>query len=264
MASYVSTGDTVRIKVVFRHLDPEGNSEPVDPPFGVSVRILEGDDIIVDDVAVSSDEAGEYYYDWTPEAAGVFTVQFIGHFTENSEDDHYIQEEFFVDLHTTDAFNTLLEDQELIFATDAYPLLVDPDEFTMFYSDATSVEIMELIHRYSTEVLKVFKGREPSLTAYEYIRAAVLCSLSKIYDYGGGDATSLTLGDLKVSHQVYPRNKITRANAANWCELAAALRQDMMRGEAGMKAVVKGTKFPDPMPQRHLRDAYSAKGRRHK
>jgi len=264
MPTNLIVGDTVRIQVTFRDWSSTGNGDIIDPDT-VSVDILDQDLVRTPEIEEATKvEEGVYYFDWTPLDTGVFYVEFVGTFGDGTQS--VVQEQFEVTKVSEPSSSqgtNLIEDQELVFATVLDPLFADPEEFRVHYVDATTVEIMELVHRYSLEVQKIFKGREPSLTAYEYIRAAVLCALSRIYDYAGGDATSLTLGDLKVSHQMYPRNKITRANAANWCELAAALRQDMIRGEAGMKAANKGTKFPDPMPKRHLRDSYSAKGRRH-
>jgi len=255
MASYgIQVGDTIKVSVIFRHSTDNGD-EPINPDAGVTVTIrkeAEEEPVLSESVS-SSDSVGEYFYDWTPMDPGVYEVEFIGSFSDGEQ--IVIAEVFEVVSEYSPGSVTLVEDQEFVFATDVEPLLVDPEEFSVFYSDANAVEIVELVHRYSTEVIKLLKGKEPTLVGLEYIRAAVLCSLSRVYDYGGGDATSLSLGDLKVSHQVYPRNKITRANAANWCELAAALRQEMLRGIAGMRAVSKGTKFRDPMPERHLREA---------
>lgn len=146
------------------------------------------------------------------------------------------------------------EDVELYFSGAISPLFVDPEEFTSYYSEASLMEIAELVHRYSIEVEKLMKGEEPSVTALEYIRNATLCGLARIYDYGvGGDEASISLGDLSVSRQTYPRMKITRANAANSCELAAVLRQDLIRSRQGMKGVTRGSKHPNPMPVRHIR-----------
>lgn len=160
----------------------------------------------------------------------------------------------------------LLEDQELLFATMVDPLYVDPEEFRVYYTEANDVEIMELVHRFSNEVEYHFKGEDPTFIAIEYIRAAVLCALARIYDYsGGGDESGLTLGDLKVtSSSAVSRGGITRANAATWCELAAALRGEMLRVISNMKAVVKGTRYKNPMPERHLKSYYggNSRGRR--
>lgn len=149
--------------------------------------------------------------------------------------------------------------QEIVFATDATPLYVDPSEFIDYYSDLTLVEALELVHIRSVEVKKFFDGNDDDLPfiAYEYIRAAVHCALARRYDYSvGGGQESLTLGDLKISRQAPQSGRINRGNAGTPCELAAILRDELVRiGGARMRSVVTGSNYKNPMPKRHLKNA---------
>lgn len=148
--------------------------------------------------------------------------------------------------------------QEIVFATNATPLYVDPSEFVDYYPELTLVEALELVHLRSLEVYRIFDGDDSDLPfiAYEYIRAAVHCALGRRYEFAfAGGAETLTLGDLTVNTQSYPKKQINRANAGTPCELAEALRQELIRiGGAGMRSVVTGTNYPNPMPKRKLRD----------
>lgn len=252
----ILVNDTVRVTVTFRDWNTEGHGTPIDPQ-SVIVNVWTSEAtpaLLITDTPIRAD-VGEYYYDWTPTEVGLFDVEFIGTFADSSTST--IRDTFEVEV-SHSATVTLLEPQELLFATDAPPLYVDPDELLVHYPDAGSVEIMELINRYSSEVALLFKGKtlpaDLPFVAFEYIRAAALCGLSKVYDYGmHGDENSLTLGDLAISSQTYPRKTITRANAVNWCELAAALRTEMMRTKALMKGVRRGSAHKNPMPERDFK-----------
>jgi len=262
MATNIILGSTLRVQVSFQEWqDPD----LILPYTEVYVQLLSSDQNLIAEYYPEELAPGVYFIDWTPEELGSFYIRFTaGPFNvEEGDNVHRTVIENFTVTEEKDNKVHLNEDQEIVFTTELYPLFADPDEFMTFYPDASRVEIMETIYRFSREVDKIFKGREPSFTAYEYIRAAVLCSLSKVHDYFAGDVESLTLGDLKVASQSYPRQQITRANAATWCELAAALRQDMIRGEGNMKAVVKGRNFPDPMPERRIKSPYNGNGGRY-
>jgi hypothetical protein len=255
--------ETIRIQVTFLEWQEE---ELILPETSVHVEILDEDtdnaQLLDGPFSVIEVSPGTYYFDWIPDELGTFYVRFVaGPFDRPEPEFTSITEEITV-VESIEELITLGEAQELVFATDSDPLYVDPEEIKAHYPEASLVEILLYVSRFSREVHRIFNGAEPSFIALEYIRAAVLCAISKIYDYGGGDANSFALGDLKISNQVYPRNRITVANAGNWCELAAALRDEMLRGESNIKAVRKGTKFTNPMPKRKLRNRYGGNGRR--
>lgn len=152
---------------------------------------------------------------------------------------------------------TLKEDQELVFFSDAKPMYVDPDELTPLFPDATYVEIVEFIYYYSLEAMELLGldvDDEPSNTARDFVRAAAACALSKIYDYSGvGDETSVKLGDLSITNRAFPKSTVDRRTATTWCELAGALRLELTRGATGLKVVVRGSNYKNPIPVRTLR-----------
>lgn len=157
---------------------------------------------------------------------------------------------------------TLREDFELVFTSGTVArLYVDPSELQALFPEASYVEVLELIRMYSLEMadlLEISATDLIPLDVQEYVKAAAACALTRLYDItglgGAGDVT-FRLGDLSVEGGRSIRNEINRANAGNWCELAAVLREDLLRRQtgAGMRAVVKGSNYPNPMPCRVIR-----------
>jgi hypothetical protein len=155
---------------------------------------------------------------------------------------------------------TLRQDFEIVFTSGTTgPLYVDPAELQSLFPEAGYVEILEFVSYYSLEVEELLDGKPITLESQEYVKAATACALSRIYDYagglGGGDGT-IRLGDLQIEggRSASARAALTAGNASTWCQLAAALRADLTRGGlgAGMKAVVRGSNYPNPMPRRAL------------
>lgn len=259
MSTQINLYDTVRVNVEFRDWDAGDNGSPVDPD-DVEVKVINSVGTVlnshrysIEPLVVVRTGVGTYYYDWSPSAEGSYTIDFIGYFPADVTS--VVSEAFTVG--ESAIINTLVESQELVFMADITPLYADPDEFFSYYGEANRVEVVEFIHRFSLEVDRITGGAlEPPAIAYEYVRAATLCSLSRIYEYGTGNQESITLGDLVVSSQSYPRQKVNRTNASTWCELAAVLRTEMLRAFAGMKSVVKGSAYCNPMPERKLRSPY--------
>lgn len=256
MTQQIALDEESRIEVTF--LD----SQDIVEPDVVSAILLNnaGDPIhtFVLNEDLLQEDIGIYYVLWTPDELGMFSIEFTGEITGSP--DMTITRE----VHVLAFEASLLNDIELNFIAELPTILVDPEELMAFYPDASKVEVAEMIYRYSEEVYSML-GRDADipLVAYEYVKAATLCALSRIYDYTfSGDASSLSLGDLKISNQSFPRQQINRANAASWCELAAVLREELLRGEANIKSVTKGTRYTNPMPKRGLRSYYGGNGRR--
>lgn len=270
MQTNILVDDTIRVQVTFRNWETIGEGEIIDPE-EVYVDILDASltRTVQEEQATPGDpgpegDGGVYYYEWTPSTVGTFYIEFKGVFADGQSS--VVREEFNVVATAPgprSTGETLEDDYILEFATTVAPLYVDPEDIQDIFPEASAIEAMEAIHRFSMEVEKYFKGREPSFTALEYIRAAALCSLSKTYDYGiNGDENSISLGDLSFSTRTFPKMKITRANAGNWCELAAALRAEMMRAASGigMRQVVAGSNFRNPMPKRRIHDKETPRG----
>jgi hypothetical protein len=116
---------------------------------------------------------------------------------------------------------------------------LDPESLLAYFPDASLLEIGEIIYNYSTEVKAIYNlldaedGSNLSFTVLEYIKAATACELSRTYGLGGDDEMSLTLGDLSITNKSIPRNRVTRDNATTWCQIAAALRKEMLAAKVG-------------------------------
>lgn len=244
-----SVNDTVRVKVTFNSWS-DGDEQVPDDPDSVVVNILDSDgDVLSTDSPTPSGDYATYYYDWTPTSEGTFTVQFVGTFSDDSVD--VVPVEFTVG--GPETVTTLGIDYEISFAAGLSPLYLDPEDFLPLFPDARAIEIATFIKLYSEEMDLLFAGKDLTNTAYDYIRAATACALSRVYSEGEGNESSFALGDLQVTTRNTPKTSVNRANATTWCELAAVLRSEMYRGRAGMKPVVKGSNFENPMPIRTLK-----------
>ena len=282
MPSSVNIGDTIRVKVAFRSWDVElgdyGPPAEVDNNEVFVTVSLNGSEILgFAGMAIRSPALPEepadpeepledpedvqfYYYDFTTQEAGTYNLEFVAYINGAQST---ITEQVIVGqvvLHDL----TLMEDQEFVFMSDFQPLLVDPEEVHRLFPEASLLEVAEYIYKYSVEVQRILGTLENlPFIAYEYIQASVLCMLGKVYDFDfGGDGLSYSLGDLSVSRQTYGSQSGSGQNPASWCELAAMLKEQLMRGEAGMKAVVTGTKYPNPMPQRHIKSQHKTAARK--
>jgi hypothetical protein len=141
-------------------------------------------------------------------------------------------------------------------------MYLDPEVIHTLYTEVDYTEAAELIYRYSLELQGWF-GENVQVTSLmeEFIIASVMCDLSKIYFYGGGiggftTASDYTLGDLQVSRgqgTSNSRSSLYKGNAANWCEMAFILREELNYTQNGMKSVVRGSSWDNPMPDRRLR-----------
>lgn len=242
--SPIMVNDTVRLKVKFIDIDPETGSQTEVSPISVSLTIDDsaGNEIL--SVTPTQTSGSEYYYDYTPETAGEYTIRFVGVLSSGT----YItvNQQMYVSTPTSDfkPSITLGADEVVYFAPDVTPLYVDPEELLPFFPDATLIEVGELIHHYSTEVKQIYSISDsmdlnPGLnfTALEYIKAAAACELSRTYGYGGEDELSVKLGDLSITNRSLPRTGVNRGNATTWCQLAAALRKELLASKVSMKGV---------------------------
>ena len=80
-------------------------------------------------------------------------------------------------------------------------------------------------------------GSGLSFTAMEYIKASACCELSRTYGFGGDDELSIKLADLSITNRSNPRNSVNRGNATTWCQIAAALRKEIVTAKVGMRSV---------------------------
>lgn len=160
---------------------------------------------------------------------------------------------------STPTIHSMMDDIELIYCGVLDPMYIDIDELLVIYHDAGGVEIAENIHYFSKEVYNLLglteEATEIPFIAIEYIQAATACSLEKIYGIGSGFGTTFTLGDLSVSNTKPSAKTVNRGNATSWCELALALRSEILSATSrgGFRSVVRGSKLDNPIPIRRIR-----------
>jgi hypothetical protein len=237
----VLVNDTVRIKVRFVDIDSSTGEQVDVTPSLVAVRVYDSDNVEVVNTTATSLTSSQYYYDYTPSEAGEYRVTFIG----TMPDTTYItvNQQLYVST-PTDEYKpviTLKHQETITFAPDVDPLYLNPEELQSYFPEASLMEIGEIVHFYSLEVKQLYSyndditGADLNFTTLEYIKAATACELSRTYSYGGDDDVSISLGDLSIASRSLPRTQITRGNATTWCQIAAALRKEMLTGKVGPK-----------------------------
>lgn len=256
MSTEVLLNETTRLTVTFYEWATDGG-EPVNPGT-VQGFIKDANLTVLSTFTPTNTAVGVYLYDWTPAVLGTYYVEFKGTYADTTVD--VIRDEFnVVAVIAGDTTEELGADQYLFWMTELDPMYLDPDEVTEVYPDASKFELAEFIFIYSTEVkdlLGLQDDEVPPGIALDYIRASVLCSLSRIYDNSFGMGDAITLGDLQIDGKRFSREFPNRGNVGSWCELAALLRNEMLRvtGKGpGIRAIVKGEAYPNPMPIRSLR-----------
>lgn len=247
MTTGVLVNDTVRIKVKFVDINPVTGAQVPVTPTTVVITIKKSDDSILlsQNITVSGKISdSEYYYDFTPAGADTYKISFVGSLSGGTSIS--VNQQLYVST-STDEYKptiTLKLDETITFAPDVSPLYLDPEELKPFFPEASLIEIGESIHFYSLEVKQLYSlndsatSADLSFTALEYIKAAAACNLSRTYAYGGDDDVSVQLGDLTVTTRNLPRSEVTRSNATTWCQIAAALRKEMLAGKTGPKGIL--------------------------
>lgn len=247
MTTGVLVNDTVRIKVKFVDVNPVNGSQIPVTPTTVLITIKKSDDstVLTQNITVSGKISdSEYYYDFTPASADTYKISFVGSLSGGTS--IAVNQQLYVST-STDEYKpkiTLKLDETITFAPDISPLYLDPEELKPFFPEASLIEIGESIHFYSLEVKQLYSlndyatSADLSFTALEYIKAAAACNLSRTYAYGGDDDVSVQLGDLTVTTRNLPRSEVTRSNATTWCQIAAALRKEMLAGKTGPKGIL--------------------------
>jgi hypothetical protein len=238
----ILVNDTVRLKVKFIDVDDNGNQVEVSP-VSVLMTITDSSDVVIISTTPTSLTGSEFYYDYTPLAAGTYKVSFNGILVNNTA--IKVNQQIYISTPTEDYRPTvfLREDEIIAFAADIEPLYLDPEQLLPYFPDASLLEIGEFVHNYSIEIKNIFKlletedGTNIPFTAFEYVRAATCCELTRVYGNGGDDELSVRLGDLSITNKNLPRNTLSRANATTWCQIAAMLRKEMLTSKVGMKAV---------------------------
>lgn len=240
----VQVNDTVRIKVKFVDIDNTTGQQVEVNPLTVSVIITESNSTVIVNSTAISLTPSTWYYDFTATSADTYNIKFTG--TLANSNTIIVQQKLYVSSLQEEykPTITLKSDEVITFAPDVKPLYLDPETLLPYFPDATRLEIGEIVHSYSLEVKALYKlldeedGSNLSFIALEYIKAATACDLSRTYGFGGDDEVSLRLGDFNISNKSVPRNVVTRDNATTWCQIATALRKELLAGKVGPKGFV--------------------------
>lgn len=239
----VLVNDTVRIKVKFIDTDSTTGGQQDVHPVSVFVTITNSSGQSIIQTSADQLTGSEYYYDFTPSVAGEYEVIFTGVLDDNTQ--ITVKQALYVN-DSSATFRpsvTLRSDETIVFSADVFPLFIDPEEILSYFPDASLLEAGELIHHYSLEIKSIFNlneddnGSTLNFTVQEYIKASVCCELSRTYGFGGDDELSLKLADLSITNSSQPRNSVNRGNATTWCQIAAALRKEMLASRVGPSAI---------------------------
>lgn len=255
MTVNATVDDTIKLTATFKTWDDENEESTIEDPVLVEGFILDQNDAELDTFTPTKVTDGIYYYDWTPSVVGIYKLRFVATFADTSED--IVEETFYVETDSLATGETLLVDTEIKFAGVITPLCINPDELLQIFPDATELDVAEALWRASTEahtVLQLSSDTEcpTSITALDYIKASAACDLSRVFELGDGNEQSMVLGDFSVTYRSFPKSSVNRGNATTWCELAAALRNEMIYKSSGVRAFVAGAVYDNPIPQRKL------------
>jgi hypothetical protein len=258
-AANVLVNDTVRIKVHFVDINSVTEQQVDVNPISVAVKIYNSSDQQVVSGSATSLTSSTFYYDYKPNTAGEYRIQFVGTLSDGTL--IVVEQQLYVSTSTVDyrPTVTLRATETIYFSADIAPLYVDPELLLPYFPEASVLQVGEIIHYYSKEVTEIYtsssneivnNGSSLNFTAQEYIKAATACELSRTYGYGGGDdEVSVRLGDLEIRNRNSPRSLVTRANAVTWCQIATALRSEMIAHKIGAKGVVirnSNANIPNP------------------
>lgn len=243
LTNTVLVNDKIRIKVKFVDVNNLTGEQVLVSPTSVLVAIYKSDNTEIVSTSATSLTSSEYYYDFTPTVADTYKIVFIGNILGGSS--ITVNQQLYVST-STDEYKpkiTLKADEIITFAPDVDPIYLNPEEMQAYFPEASLLEIGEIIHFHSMEVRDIYgfndfySASNINYTSLEYIKAATACDLSRTYSYGGDDDVSVQLGDLTVTARNLPRTNISRGNAVTWCQIAAALRKEMLAGITGARGV---------------------------
>jgi hypothetical protein len=239
----VLVNDTVRIKVKFIDTDSSTGEQQDVEPVSVFVIITNSSGQNVTYTSASQLTTSEYYHDFTPSVADQYEVIFTGVLDDNTQ--ITVKQVLYVS-DSSASYRpsvTLRSDETIVFSADVFPLFIDPEEILAYFPDASLLEAGELIHHYSLEVRSIFNmnedddGSNLSFVVQEYIKASVCCELGRTYGFGGDDELSIKLADLSITNRSQPRVSVNRGNATTWCQIAAALRKEVLASRVGPSAI---------------------------
>lgn len=200
---------------------------------------------------------GVYEYNWTA-VAGIYKFTLTGTFA--GQDDVVVSKYVSVG---DNELETLTDAVIVTMLGELDPLYIDPEEILYYYPDADLVEVTEIIWRKSLELeSRVGQTNLTCVTTlqHDWILAATMCELSRRYGLvnsglsGFSSADSFKLGDLQVDRGSGSgsNGNYDVGNAGSWCELAAALKDQLSGSGDTYTPVVPGANFCSPIPSRRI------------
>jgi hypothetical protein len=270
--SVLYVGNSYRITVSFTTWDDDTQTSSAKDPDTITYTEY------VDSVSVANivstgiptaNGIATYYYDYNPTTTGNYFIVFDATFT--GSDDEQVTYEFEIvedgtSSSKTSVFDTLIEDEILEVSSGVDPLYSNPENLSKMFPEASLIEISEYMNFASLEVLEILDTNSTDTTfadlpfvAIEYVEASAACQLSKIYEDGGNEM-SVRLGDLSVSNPNAggASRYINRGNANSPCQMAAALRKELLQESTkfgpnrGPKAFRRSDRHANPMPDRTI------------
>ena len=249
----VLVNDTIRITVKFVDINNVTGEQTEVDPVSVSVTIKDSDNTTIITASATKQAFAIWYYDFSPTSADTYTINFNG--VLSSGKTIPVSQQLYVSTPTEEykPTITLRADETISFGPDISPLYVDPEEIQRIFPEATQLEIGELIHAFSHEINSIFgidleaeidpliiikQSGSSEFAVADYIKASTACELSRTYGYGGDDELSVQLADLTITNKSIPRTNVTRANATSWCQIAAALRKELLAKRVSVRGIL--------------------------
>jgi hypothetical protein len=206
---------------------------------------------------------GIYTGEWANVQEGIFKLEVIGSF--NDINISSIKHEKYFLIGESEVIKDLDYSYLVTMLGPLTPVYVDPEFILQYYSSGDLVEITEIIHRKSLDLESKLglTSLEPiSALQHDYIVAATMCELSRIYGMTNGGLTGFTsaarfkLGDLEVDKGTtggrLPSGSYDLGNAGSWCELAAVLKSQLRTASETFRPVVPGAAYPRVILGREL------------
>jgi hypothetical protein len=249
----VLVNDIIRITVKFVDINNlTGEQTEVDPT-SVSVIIKDSDNNTIVTATATKQAFAIWYYDFTPTQPDTYTINFNGILSSGKSIP--VSQQLYVSTPSEEykPTITLRADETIAFGPDISPLYLDPEEIQRIFPEATQLEIAELIHAFSHEINSIFgidiesnidpvtvikQSGSSEFAVADYIKASTACELSRTYGYGGDDELSVQLADLTITNKTIPRSNVTRANATSWCQIAAALRKEIVAKRVSVRGIL--------------------------
>jgi hypothetical protein len=277
VAQTIYVGSTVRITANFQYWSSAA-TPVIQDPVTATATISDQNDNVLYSVTPVRQDVGIYYMDWTPPGPGTFIVNFVGVFSDGSQNDVTTVLNAIGIGSELGIPNSLEDDYYIEFYVNIFPLYIDPYDIQLIFPAAPLDEIFDLVYQYSQEANEItgiqnlaaadippegmswmVQAPYPSVTPFirEFVQANVCCALTRIYDPAqGADDLQVMLADLQVTRRYSVKATVNRITATTWCEIAGVLREELYRTTkfSGMRSVIRGSKTGvNPIPDRKIK-----------